>query len=94
MASSASVLVLAAVQPLHGLTFAALHLACMRLIPAIVPQRLAATAPTALLILIAGWLYAALDARAFLVMSLLCVAVPPLAWRLRAVDSLVSRSQR
>ena len=32
------------VQPLHGLTFALLHLACMRLIVQVVPVRLAATA--------------------------------------------------
>src|SRR5919204_1335682 len=32
MASSTSVITLALVQPLHGLTFAALHLACMRVI--------------------------------------------------------------
>ena len=32
------------VQPLHGLTFALLHLACMRLIVQVVPIRLAATA--------------------------------------------------
>src|SRR3984893_3362146 len=36
--------VLAVVQPLHGLTFALLHLACMRLIVEVVPARLAATA--------------------------------------------------
>jgi hypothetical protein len=73
MASSTSVLALALVQPLHGLTFAALNLACMRLIPAIVPQRLAATAQamyalgagatTALLTLASGWLYATLGAQ-------------------------------
>ena len=32
MAQSAAVLALALVQPLHGLTFALLHLACMRLL--------------------------------------------------------------
>src|SRR5438105_10198710 len=37
MASSADVLALALVQPLHGITFALLHLACMRLIAATVP---------------------------------------------------------
>jgi PPP family 3-phenylpropionic acid transporter len=95
MASSTSVMALAMVQPLHGLTFAALHLACMRLIPAIVPQSLAATAQamyalgagatTALLTLASGWLYATLGAQGFLVMALLCAAVPPLTWKLRAV---------
>ena len=97
MASSTSVMVLALVQPLHGLTFAALHLACMRLIAAIVPQRLAATAQamyalaaavtTALLTLASCSLYATVGAQGFLVMALLCSAVPPLAWGLRAVHS-------
>jgi hypothetical protein len=32
------------VQPLHGVTFALLHLACMRVIVLVVPLRLAATA--------------------------------------------------
>lgn len=66
------------------LTFAALHLACMRLISTIVPQRLAATAQaiyalgagatTALLTLASGWLYATLGAQGFLMMALLCAA--------------------
>jgi MFS transporter, PPP family, 3-phenylpropionic acid transporter len=95
MASTTEVLALALVQPLHGLTFAALHLACMRLIVAIVPQHLAATAQamyavgavatTALLTLASGRLYASFGARGFLVMALLCAAAAPLALRLRAV---------
>ena len=95
MASTTSVMALALVQPLHGLTFAALHLACMRLIPAIVPQHLAATAQamyalgagatTALLTLASGRLYASLGAQGFLVMALLCAAVPPLTLGLRSV---------
>jgi MFS transporter, PPP family, 3-phenylpropionic acid transporter len=97
MASSTSVMALALVQPLHGLTFAALHLACMRLISAIVPQRLAATAQalyalgagatTALLTLASGWLYATLGAQGFLMMAVLCAAATPLTWGLRAVRS-------
>jgi PPP family 3-phenylpropionic acid transporter len=95
MASTTDVTALALVQPLHGLTFAALHLACMRLIVAIVAPRLAATAQalyalgagatTALLTLASGPLYASLGAQGFLVMALLCAAVPPLTWRLRSV---------
>ena len=95
MASTASVAVLALVQPLHGLTFAALHLASMRVIAAIVPQHLAATAQavyalgagatTALLTLASGRLYASLGAQGFLVMALLCAAVPPLTLGLRSV---------
>jgi PPP family 3-phenylpropionic acid transporter len=95
MASTVNMLALALVQPLHGLTFAALHLACMRLIGAIVPRRLAATAQalyafgagatTALLTLASGRLYASLGAQGFFVMAALCAAVPPLAMRLRSV---------
>jgi len=97
MASSTSVTALALVQPLHGLTFAALHLACMRLITTSVPQQLAATAQamyalgagvtTALLTLASGWLYANVGARAFLVMALLCAAAAPLTWGLRTGHS-------
>jgi MFS transporter, PPP family, 3-phenylpropionic acid transporter len=93
VASSTSVMALALVQPLHGLTFAALHLACMRVIPAIVPQHLAATAQamyalgagatTALLTVASGWLYAAFGAQGFLVMALLCAAALPLTRGLR-----------
>ena len=94
MALTAHVAVLALIQPLHGLTFAALHLACMRLIAATVPRHLAATAQalyafgaagaTALLTVASGWLYARLGAEAFLVMTLLPAAAVPLTWRLRA----------
>lgn len=95
MASSTSVIALALVQPLHGLTFAALHLACMRLIPAIVPPGVAATAQamyalaagatTAALTLASGWLYATLGARGFLLMAFLCFVAPLLTWKLRGV---------
>jgi PPP family 3-phenylpropionic acid transporter len=95
MALTTDVMTLAMVQPLHGLTFAALHLACMRLISAIVPQHLAATAQamyafgtaatTALLTLASGRLYATLGAEAFLVMALLCAAAAPLTLGLRSI---------
>jgi len=39
-----SVLLLSLLQPLHGLTFALLHLACMRVLGTVVPAGLAATA--------------------------------------------------
>src|SRR5262249_2228635 len=70
VASTTAVTALILVQPLHGITFAALHLACMRVIPAIVPPGLAATAQamyafgpaaaTALLTLASGYVYARL----------------------------------
>jgi PPP family 3-phenylpropionic acid transporter len=104
MALTTDVMVLAIVQPLHGLTFAALHLACMRLIAAVVPQHLAATAQamyavgaaatTALLTLASGTLYARLGAEGFLVMALLCAAAAPLALGLRSGHARPVRSWR
>lgn len=92
--STTAVAALAVVQPLHGLTFAALHLACMRVIAANVTPSLGATAQatyalgaagaSAALMLVSGALYARLGAQAFLVMALLCALAIPLAasrWR-------------
>ena len=89
VASTAAVPVLAVVQPLHGLTFAALHLACMRVIADAVPPELAATGQaiyalgaagaTAALTLGSGQLYAHLGAHAFLAMAVLCAAAIPIA---------------
>jgi PPP family 3-phenylpropionic acid transporter len=104
MALTTDVMALAMVQPLHGLTFAALHLACMRLIAAIVPHHLAATAQaiyalgaaatTALLTLASGRLYARLGAEGFLVMALLCAAAAPLTLGLRSVYARPAGSRR
>jgi len=88
-ALSANVLAVALTQPLHGITFALLHLAAMQLIARVVPQQLAATAQavygtvgiglaTASLMLLSGWLYARLGPTAFLAMSLLCLGALPL----------------
>lgn len=85
---------MALVQPLHGLTFALTHLACMRLINQVVPPSLAATAQafygtvavgaaTAALTLACGPLYDRFGAGAFWVMAALCAAALPLAWTLR-----------
>jgi MFS transporter, PPP family, 3-phenylpropionic acid transporter len=81
MSQSTALTALALVQPLHGLTFALLHLACMRIIALIVPIHLAATAQAlyavgsgaavALLTLLSGQLYGQLGAQGFLVMALL-----------------------
>jgi PPP family 3-phenylpropionic acid transporter len=71
------------IQPLHGITFALLHLACMRLLAVSVPPQLAATAQaiygtlgigatSAILTVLSGWLYAQMGGSAFLVMSGLC----------------------
>lgn len=88
MASSTHPGALAIVQPLHGMTFALLHLACMRLMGAAVPQHLAATGQalyalgpgliTALLTLSSGMLYARLGAGGFLLMALLSALALPL----------------
>ena len=100
MALTTDVMALAMVQPLHGLTFAALHLACMRLVSAIVPTHLAATAQamyalgagatTALLTLGSGRLYARLGAEGFMVMALLCAAAAPLTLGLRGMCAEVT----
>jgi PPP family 3-phenylpropionic acid transporter len=89
LASTSSFAALLAIQPLHGLTFALLHLACMRLMGNSVPPRLAATAQTlyafgpaavtALLTWASGWLYGTGQA-AFLLMTGLCAVAVPVAW--------------
>ena len=94
MAQSATVLALALVQPLHGLTFALLHLACMRLLVRIVPPGLEGTAQalygtvgigaaTACLTLLSGVLYARVGAQGFWGMAALCGLAVPLTWWLR-----------
>jgi MFS transporter, PPP family, 3-phenylpropionic acid transporter len=89
MAETASVAALAAVEPLHGLTFALLHLTCMQLLAECVPPHLSATAltlygtvgigaPTALLTLASGQLYSHFGAHGFWVMAAICAAALPL----------------
>jgi MFS transporter, PPP family, 3-phenylpropionic acid transporter len=85
-----SVLLLAIVQPLHGLTFALLHLACMRIMGTMVPTSLAATAQatyafgsgfaTAALTLLSGTPYARYGGAAFFAMAALCGVALPFAW--------------
>jgi PPP family 3-phenylpropionic acid transporter len=85
-----SVLLLSVLQPLHGLTFALLHLACMRVIGNVVPPGVAATAQalyafgaglvTAALMSLSGPLYATYGGSAFLSMAALCVSALPFAW--------------
>jgi PPP family 3-phenylpropionic acid transporter len=94
MAQTAELLPLALVQPLHGITFALLHLACMRLIARTVPDGLEGTAQalygtvavggaTALLTFLSGALYAQFAATAFWAMAALCAIAFPLTWSLR-----------
>ncbi len=93
MALTTDPLVLALVQPLHGITFALLHLACMRLLVQIVPAQLAATGQatyalaagiaTALATLASGALYARFGAHGFFAMAALCAVALPLTAGLR-----------
>jgi len=92
MARATALGVLALVQPLHGFTFALVHLACMRVIAVVAPRHLAATAQaiyalgaaatTAVLTIVSGRLYSHFGAQGFLVMALLCATALPLARRL------------
>jgi PPP family 3-phenylpropionic acid transporter len=95
MAQTSDVTALALVQPLHGLTFALLHLACMRLLVRTVPPGLEGTAQaiyatlgvgaaTALLTLASGALYARLGAQGFWIMAALCAVALPLTLKLRS----------
>jgi MFS transporter, PPP family, 3-phenylpropionic acid transporter len=94
MAQTSNVAVIALVQPLHGITFALLHLACMRLIRDLVPPGLEGTAQalygtvgigaaSALLTLLSGALYARAGAQGFWAMAALCALSLPVAWALR-----------
>ena len=94
LAVTSSVAVLACTQVLHGLTFALVHLACVRLITELCPPRLAATAQTiygtlalglasAILTFVSGILYQHRGEQAFWLMSLLCLAAIPVALSLR-----------
>jgi PPP family 3-phenylpropionic acid transporter len=101
LAETTSILASALVEPLHGLTFALQHLACMRLIGAVVPPRLAATAQafygtvavgvaSAALTLGSGTLYANWGAEGFWVMAALCAAALPVAWGLQRTTRAVA----
>jgi PPP family 3-phenylpropionic acid transporter len=94
LAETAWLPAMALAEPLHGFTFALLHLACMRLLRATVPDVLAATAQafyatvatgasTALLTLASGPLYGRFGAEGFWVMAMLCALALPVAWGLR-----------
>jgi PPP family 3-phenylpropionic acid transporter len=94
MAQATQAPVLALLEPLHGFTFALLHLACMRLIVRIAPSRLAGTAQalyglvgvggaTALLTVLSGWLFARFGAGGFWAMALLCLSALPAIWMLQ-----------
>ncbi len=88
--------IMALVEPLHGLTFALLHLACMEVIGRVVPAELAATAQAfyatvamgamqAAVTLASGPLYGRFGAGAFWPMALMCAAAIPVALGVRLV---------
>jgi MFS transporter, PPP family, 3-phenylpropionic acid transporter len=90
MAETAWLPALALIEPLHGLTFALLHLTCMRLLAQCVPRHLEATAltiygtvgigvATALLTLSCGPIFERFGAHGFWAMAALCAAALPLA---------------
>ena len=88
-------------QPLHGLTFALLHLVAMGIIAKSVPERLAATAQTvygalalgiasAALTFESGYFYGWLGMRAFWAMAVLCTFALPL---INGIDTPHSRQE-
>jgi PPP family 3-phenylpropionic acid transporter len=89
MGITTNAVAMAFVEPLHGFSFALLHLAAMRLIGVTVPVQLAATAQavygtvavgaaTAIVTFASGWLYASFAGASFLLMALLCLIAIPL----------------
>jgi PPP family 3-phenylpropionic acid transporter len=99
MAQTSNAIALALVQPLHGITFALLHLACMRLIARSVPPGLEGTAQAiyatigigsavALLTVASGALYSRLGAQGFWVMAALCALALPLTRKLREANHI------
>jgi len=102
MAQTSSVAALAMVEPLHGLSFALLHLSCMRVLVRIVPSDLAATAQatyafgagamTSILMLISGFLYTEFGSGGFLMMAGLALGSLPAVWTLYRVQRAEPRS--
>jgi MFS transporter, PPP family, 3-phenylpropionic acid transporter len=101
MAQTSWLPALAMIEPLHGLTFALLHLACMRLMSRLVPLHLAARAQafygtvaigamTALLTLVSGPLYQVFGASGFWLMAGLCAAALLVARRLPRADTVAA----
>ncbi len=93
-ACTASFPIIACSETLHGLSFALMHLACMRILASIVPARLAATAQafyntvaagavTAAVTLASGPAYGRFGAGAFWAMAGMCAISVPVAAGLR-----------
>jgi PPP family 3-phenylpropionic acid transporter len=102
-AQTAAVPAMALVEPLHGFTFALMHLTCVRMIARTVPVQLSATAQafygtvavgtaSTALTFASGPLYSWLGASAFWVMAALCAAALPISYGLRgSPDPLPAR---
>jgi len=98
VAVTLDVSLLALVQPLHGVTFALLHLACMRLIARVAPAGLEGTAQalygtgigaaSALVMVSSGALYAWLGGDAFWIMAMVCAMALPFTRRLARLSPL------
>jgi MFS transporter, PPP family, 3-phenylpropionic acid transporter len=93
-----SIVILACVEPLHGITFALLHLACMRILVMVTPSTLAATAQSiyafgiglcsVALTYCSGLLYERVGNGGFFVMAAVAAAAMPVVWLLaRAIGS-------
>jgi PPP family 3-phenylpropionic acid transporter len=94
MAATADAAAMALIEPLHGLSFALLHLACMRLLGKMVPPGLAATAQaiygtlgigtmTVLLTATSGLLYGRFGPHGFWAMAALCLCAMPFITRIK-----------
>src|SRR3954464_1043847 len=89
---------IALVQPLHGFTFALLHLACMRVIARVAPAGLEGTAQalygtgvgaaSALVMMGSGALYAEFGGTTFWIMAMVCAIALPLILRLPRLSPL------
>ena len=96
LAESTSIVAIAAAEPLHGFTFALLHLSCMRVLATIVPRELAGLAQaiygtvgvgltSAVLTFFSGSLYTEFGAQGFWAMFLIALSALPAIWRLYRV---------
>ncbi len=96
LATTSSVAALAATQSLHGLTFALVHLACLRSITEVCPSRLSSTAQSiygtfalglasAVFTGVSGFLYQQEQRSAFWLMALICFCASLLTLSLRDI---------
>jgi len=98
LGQTSSVLALGCAEPLHGITFALLHLACMRILVMVTPATLAGTAQSiyafgiglssVALTFCSGLLYERMGRGSFFAMAVVAAAALPIVWLLaRAMAS-------